>query len=272
MPPPVRSMTARAISSGRRFGSMPSASPIPTARNACCTDINLSIKRGGSYALAGPSGAGKSTLVDVILGLLDPSEGQILIDDKPLAEVGLRRWQRCIGYVPQMPLITDNSVKANVAFGVPGPKIDEAKVWDCLKLAHLEDVVADLPDGLDTPLGDRGHRLSGGQRQRVAIARALYNDPEILVLDEATSALDTLSERAIRDAVISLRGRVTVISIAHRFSTIKDCDHIFLLEDGAVVAEGSFQTLLTESPFFQQLARPANSNLVPAAIEPHAIA
>jgi ATP-binding cassette, subfamily B, bacterial PglK len=246
----------------------------PAGGDRVLRNINLVIKRAGSYAFVGPSGAGKSTIVDIILGLLAPTEGQILIDGIPLPEVGLRRWQKRIGYVPQTPLITDNSLKANVAFGVPEPKIDEAKVWACLKLANLDDVVTELPQGLDTPLGDRGHRFSGGQRQRVAIARALYNDPEILVLDEATSALDTVSERAIRDAMQNLHGRVTVISIAHRFSTIEDCDHIFLLEDGALVAEGTYHALVDKNPLFRRLAHlaapiPAN---VERGVEPIAVA
>jgi HlyD family secretion protein len=180
----------------------------------------------------------------------------VLIDGVPLASVGVRRWQRRIGYVPQAPLITDNSLKANVAFGVPEPRIDEVRVRRCLSLANLDDLIADLPMGLDTPLGDRGQRLSGGQRQRVAIARALYGDPEILVLDEATSALDGLSERAIRTAMRNLHGRVTVISIAHRFSTIEDSDRIFLLDAGKLVAEGSFAELLVASRLFRQLVRP----------------
>jgi len=215
--------------------------------------VSLEIERGGSYAFAGPSGAGKSTIIDIILGLLEPSAGRVVIDGVPLAQVGVRRWQNKIGYVPQAPLITDNSLKANIAFGVPDPRIDEDKVRACLALAHLTDVAESLPQGLDTPLGDRGHRLSGGERQRIAIARALYNDPDILVLDEATSALDTLSERAIRKALLNLSGRVTVISIAHRMTTIQDCSSIFLMDNGSLVAKGSFVDLMQQSELFRAL-------------------
>lgn len=216
--------------------------------------IDLDIVRGQSVAFVGPSGAGKSTIVDLILGLLEPTSGAIMIDDRPLRAFGLKVWQKRIGYVPQTPLISDNTLKANIAFGVPEARIDDTRIARCLELAHLADIVAELPEGLDTPLGNRGHRLSGGQRQRVSIARALYNDPEILVLDEATSALDSESERAIRNAIVGLRGKVTVISIAHRFSTICDCDLIVLMDGGQIVAQGTYETLLRESDLFARLA------------------
>jgi ABC-type multidrug transport system fused ATPase/permease subunit len=219
--------------------------------------VSLQIDRGGSYAFAGPSGAGKSTVVDVILGLLVPSSGRVSVDGAPLTTLGTRRWQKRVGYVPQTPTIADSSLRSNLAFGVPDNRIDPERLRRCIALAQLEDIIEALPQGLDTSLGDRGHRLSGGQRQRVAIARALYHDPDILVLDEATSALDTLSERAIRDAIAGLHGRITVISIAHRFSTIEQCDRIFLMQEGRVIAEGSYRKLLESSDLFARLASPS---------------
>jgi ABC-type multidrug transport system fused ATPase/permease subunit len=228
----------------------------PGSKNHTLNAVTLEIDRGGSYAFAGPTGAGKSTLVDIILGLLDPLAGSVLLDGTPLKEIGVRRWQKRIGYVPQAPLISENSLKANVAFGVPERHIDEEKVRACLALTNLTEMVKGLPQGLETPLGDRGHRLSGGQRQCVAIARALYNDPDILVLDEATSALDNLSEQAIRSALLNLHGRVTIISIAHRFSTIESCDRIFLMEAGRLVGEGSYSELIGKSDLFSRLAKP----------------
>ena len=215
---------------------------------------NLEITFGHSYAFTGTSGAGKSTLVDIVLGLLQPSKGRVELDGQVMDENRIRSWQSMIGYVPQMPLISDASLRENIAFGIPAHLIEDEKVLRCLSLAHLTDILEDLPFGLNTPLGDRGLRLSGGQRQRVAIARALYNDPEVLVLDEATSALDTLSEFAIQQALLSLRGKITIISIAHRFSTIRSCDCIFLIDDGRLVAQGKFDSLLRENDLFRRLA------------------
>lgn len=226
----------------------------PGAPEPALQQTSLRLTRGGAYAFAGTSGAGKSTLVDLVLGLLKATSGTVEVDGRSLNDAEWRCWQSGIGYVPQMPLISDATLRENVAFGLPQHRIDNEKVQRCLSLAHFSDVLANLPEGLDTPLGDRGVRLSGGQRQRVAIARALYNDPDILVLDEATSALDTISECAIRDALVNLHGRITIISIAHRFSTIRSSDCIFLMERGRLVAKGNYDTLLRESELFQRLA------------------
>ena len=226
----------------------------PGAPEPALQHISLQLARGGAYAFAGISGAGKSTLVDLVLGLLKANSGTVEVDGRSLDDAEWRCWQSGIGYVPQMPLICDATLRENVAFGLPQDRIDNEKVWHCLSLVNFSDVLANLPEGLDTPLGDRGVRLSGGQRQRVAIARALYNDPDILVLDEATSALDTISECAIRDALVSLHGRITIISIAHRFSTIRSSDCIFLMERGRLVAKGDYEYLLRQSKLFQRLA------------------
>jgi ATP-binding cassette, subfamily B, bacterial PglK len=232
----------------------------PGAADSALQQTSLRLSRGGSYAFAGTSGAGKSTLVDLILGLLQPTSGSIEVDRRVLNFAELRQWQAGIGYVPQMPMIIDATLRENVAFGLPLHLIDNKKVMRSLSLAHFTDVLDNLPEGLDTQLGDRGVRLSGGQRQRVAIARALYNDPDILVLDEATSALDTLSERAIRAALLDLHGKVTIVSIAHRFSTIISCDCIFAMAHGQVVAYGTFDELMQKSEMFRDLATESDSH------------
>ena len=217
-----------------------------------CT--NLQLHRGGSYAFTGSSGSGKSTLVDLILGLYSPTSGVIKIDEEHISEANRKSWQVGIGYVPQMPILIDATLRENVAFGVPKDCINDDRVQECLQLTDLSSLLRDLPSGINTSLGDRGVRLSGGQRQRVALARALYHNPDVLVLDEATSSLDTVSEHAIRDALLKLRGKVTIISIAHRFSTIRAADCIFLLEQGQVIAQGSYETLVKESSLFRRLA------------------
>lgn len=197
--------------------------------------ISLSIPRGSSVALVGPSGSGKTTLADVLLGLLTPDQGQVLVDGQDIQE-NLMAWQRHLGYIPQSIYLTDDSVRHNVAFGVPDIDIDDQAVWAALRLAHLDDHVHSLPQGLDTIVGERGVKFSGGQRQRIGIARALYHDPEVLVLDEATSALDADTERSITEAIDQLAGAKTLIIIAHRQSTIEKCGIRFELRDGKLVA------------------------------------
>ena len=226
----------------------------PTAEDYSINDVSLSLKNGGSYAFVGASGAGKSTLVDLILGLLHPSSGSINLDGKYLSEDEWRSWQQSIGFVPQMPVIIDATLRENVAFGVEPSKINDQRVVECLAMANFSEVLERLPDGLYSTLGDRGVRLSGGQRQRVAIARALYKSPDIIVLDEATSALDNVSENAIKEAFAHMKGSVTLIAIAHRLSTVESCDCIFLVERGHLVAKGSYDELLSECELFRSLS------------------
>ncbi len=226
--------------------------------------VGATIERGKSYGIAGPTGAGKTTFVDLLLGLLHPSEGEIKVDGTPLTAENARAWQRGIGYVPQNPLIADDTLLANVAFGVPAGEVDEARVLHCLEMANLADVVDSVT--LRGDLGERGNRLSGGQRQRVAIARALYDEPDLLVLDEATSSLDTLSERAVQGALENLRGKVTTVTVAHRLSTIERCDEIFVIERGRLVARGSYDELLRTSPLFASMAASGNGD-GPALVE-----
>lgn len=205
--------------------------------------VSLSLPKGASVGFIGSSGAGKSTLVDIILGLLTPDSGSIKIDGIDI-QTNLRGWQDMIGYVPQSIFLTDDTLRRNVALGMPNEKIDEAAVWRAIHAAQLEQFISDLPQGLDTMVGERGIRISGGQRQRIGIARALYHDPQVLVLDEATSSLDTATEHEVMDAVRTMQGDKTLIIVAHRLSTVEHCDCIYRLEQGKVVEEGGAAVML----------------------------
>lgn len=200
-------------------------------------NISLTVQRGESVGLIGASGAGKSTLVDLILGLLAPAKGELLVDGENI-QSNLRNWQHQIGYVPQSIFLTDDTLRRNVAFGLPEKLIDDAAVRRAIHAAQLDDFVETLPNGIQTIVGERGVRLSGGQRQRIGIARALYHDPAVLVLDEATSSLDTDIERGVMQAVYALQGSKTIIIVAHRISTVERCDRLYRLDHGMVVAEG----------------------------------
>ena len=226
----------------------------PAGREWALTDVSIELSRHGSYGIVGRSAAGKSTLVDLLIRLLEPTEGSIWSDGEPWTALDPGDWQRRIGYVPQSPFVADDTLRANVAFGVPRPAVDEAWLLECLRMANLGDLPAQLERALDTRLGERGSRLSGGQRQRVAIARALYNRPEILVLDEATSALDAVTETDIHAALENLRGRVMLVTIAHRASTVAPCDEIFVLEEGRLVGRGTYAELMDHHDLFRRIA------------------
>lgn len=217
--------------------------------------LDLVIPARTTVGFVGGTGAGKTTLVDVILGLLTPDGGEILADGLPITSQNLRAWQRTLGYVPQSIYLTDASVAENIAFGVPRDEIDIAAVEHAARAAALHDfVVTDLPQGYDTAVGERGVRLSGGQRQRIGIARALYREPSLLIMDEATSALDNVTERAVMDAVHNIRSDKTIILIAHRLTTVKDCDQIFLMERGRIVATGTYDELVANNESFRRMA------------------
>ena len=196
-------------------------------------DVSFEIPLGAAVGLIGPSGAGKSTIADVILGILTPTEGTVNYGVMNVHEHPIK-WSKKLAYIPQAIFLADESIRSNVAFGIDEDKIDDAKVWAALEEAQLKEFVEKLPDGLDTMTGERGVRVSGGQRQRIGIARALYDNPEILVLDEATSALDSETESAVMEAIDRLQGRKTLIIIAHRLTTIRNCQVVFKVDGGKV--------------------------------------
>ena len=197
-------------------------------------DAHMIVPKGKSVGIIGTSGAGKSTIVDILLGLLHAQTGMITCDGVDIFK-NYESWLAQIGYIPQSIYLIDESIRDNIAFGIDADKIDEKRIWEVLEEAQLKEFVEELPEGLDTTIGDRGVRLSGGQRQRIGIARALYNDPEILVFDEATSALDNDTEAAVMEAVNSFHGRKTMIIIAHRLNTIEKCDMIYKVENMKLV-------------------------------------
>ena len=208
-----------------------------SASTSALQNVSFEMQKNECIGLIGPSGSGKSTLVDVILGLLEPDDGHILVDDRDIATC-TRAWQNQIGYVPQVIFLTDDTIRRNVAFGVPDGSIDDAAVTRAIQSAQLQALIEDLPAGVNTMVGEDGVRLSGGQRQRIGIARALYHDPSVLVLDEATSSLDTQTERDVMESVRALQGHKTILIVAHRLSTVERCDRLYYLEHGRIVREG----------------------------------
>lgn len=217
----------------------------PESSELALNKINLNVNKGQSIGIIGPSGSGKSTLVDILLGLLVPTHGEIEIDGQDIRS-NLSSWQDQVGYVPQSIYLTDDSLRRNIAFGLAESQIDDYAVTKAIKAAQLEDFVSNLPDGTETIVGEHGVRLSGGQRQRIGIARALYHDPEVLVLDEATSALDETTETEVMKAITKLQGNKTIFIVAHRLSTVANCDCIYKLERGKIVAEGLPEDVLSK--------------------------
>jgi ATP-binding cassette, subfamily B, bacterial PglK len=218
-------------------------------------EISLTIARNETVGLVGASGSGKTTLADLLLGLYTPESGRILVDGAPLDTGRIPAWRRQVGYVPQQIFLCDASIAQNIAFGIPAKDVDQRQVERAARSAQLHDFVMTLPDGYDTVVGERGVRLSGGQRQRIGIARALYHDPAVLVMDEATSALDGATEGAVMDAIHSLGGHKTIVLIAHRLSTVRDCDRIFLFEHGCLQDQGTFAELAASSRAFRRMAK-----------------
>lgn len=212
-------------------------------------DIDISVLRGTSVAFIGRSGSGKTTLVDIVLSLLPGFEGEVSVDGQDVRG-NERSWRKAIGYIPQVIFLADDTIARNVAFGVPDAELSAHRVRAAVSLAGLDSVVRALPDGLDTIVGDRGIRLSGGERQRIGIARALYHDPDVLILDEATSALDNETEGRIVDSILGLTPAKTILVIAHRLSTVKRCDRVYLLSGGKIVDEGPFEDLAARHPDF----------------------
>jgi len=225
----------------------------PQADVQALKEISLTIPKGKAIAFVGSSGAGKTTIVDLILGLLEPDEGSIQVDGVDIRS-SISAWQRNIGYIPQSIYLADETLRSNIAFGLPDEKVDESQVLEAVKLAQLETMIDRLPRGLDTIVGEHGTRLSGGQRQRVGIARALYHNPKVLIMDEATSALDNITEKQITRAIESLKGERTLIMIAHRLTTVKNCDTLYFMEEGQIIQKGNYHELVDTNIRFREMA------------------
>ncbi|QEA40080.1 ABC transporter ATP-binding protein [Pistricoccus aurantiacus] len=219
--------------------------------------LNIDIPVNGVIGLVGASGSGKSTAIDLLLGLITPQQGELLVDGQPITDDNRRAWQNALGFVPQSIFLSDNSIRENIAFGLPPEAIDEERVNRATSMANLDDLLAELPSGLDTRVGERGVQLSGGQRQRIGIARALYYDADVLVLDEATSALDGITEKLIMEAIHEFSGKKTIIMIAHRLATVKQCDCIYLMADGGIIDQGSYSELVGRNATFKRMAEHA---------------
>ncbi|MBU46982.1 MAG: multidrug ABC transporter ATP-binding protein [Flavobacteriales bacterium] len=227
----------------------------PETKKPAVFGLNIEIPHNKIIGLVGSSGSGKSTAVDILLGLITPDKGKVLIDGKSLSQKNLRLWQDSLGFVSQVIFLADASIRENIAFGINPENIDDKRIKDALKLSHLDEFVSDLPNGIDTRVGERGVQLSGGQRQRVGIARALYNNADVLIFDEATSALDSITEKHIMDAIHDFSGRKTIVMIAHRITTVEQCDIIYLIEDGEVADQGNYIDLSSRNKTFRKMAK-----------------
>ena len=216
--------------------------------------VNFNIPKGNRVGFVGRTGSGKSTGLDLLMGLLEPNEGQILVDGQPISGNHLRAWQRSIAHVPQSIYLADTTLAENIAFGVPPDTIDLDRVQQAARQAQIADFIESSPEGYQAYLGERGIRLSGGQRQRIGIARALYKQASVLVFDEATSALDNATEQSVMDAIEELSSDLTILLIAHRLTTVRRCDTIVELEHGHVVAQGTYEQLLECSPSFRRMS------------------
>jgi ABC-type multidrug transport system fused ATPase/permease subunit len=217
----------------------------PGSPNLVLSKINFNLQKGQTIGIIGKSGSGKSTFIDILLGLFQPINGEILINSENIKN-HIDEWQNIIGYVPQSIFLTDDSIINNIALGIPSNEISLDKVQKCLEIAQLNDFVNALDDGLLTNVGERGVSLSGGQRQRIGIARALYNDPQILVFDEATSALDTETESAFMESIKLLVGKKTIIMVAHRLTTLVDCDKVYKFINGEAILVDNFKSQLNK--------------------------
>ena len=224
----------------------------PKSSRPALKNVSFTIPYGTSIGIVGPSGGGKSTLVDILLGLLPPDSGHVKVDSVD-TKASISAWQRKLGYVPQTAYLLDDTLRRNIAFGVPDGEIDDESVAEAARMARLSNLIEQLPKGLDTEIGERGVRLSGGQRQRIVIARALYRQPTILVFDEATSELDNLTEKEIAGEIASLSGEKTIIVVAHRMTSVRNCDVVVYLVNGQISDMGTYDALLARNPEFSKL-------------------
>lgn len=218
----------------------------PGTKQNVLENINIQIKRGETIGFIGRSGSGKSTLIDIILGLLPITSGEVKVDNINI-NANMRGWQKQIGYVPQTIYLTDDTLRRNIAFGIEEDQIDDFALQESIKAAQLDVFVGNLPEKFNTIVGERGIKLSGGQRQRIGIARALYHNPEVLVLDEATSALDTKTERGVMQSISALQGKKTILIVAHRLSTLVKCDFLYRLDNGKIIQQGTYASLVDSS-------------------------
>ena len=236
----------------------------PDAAIPALQELDLTVRSKQVVGLVGETGAGKTTIVDVILGLLEATSGTVEVDGKALSSEELPRWRRSCGYVPQEIFLSDDTIRANIAFGIPANAVDQDAVEKAAHMAHIDEFVRSLPAGFETVVGERGIRLSGGQRQRIGIARALYHDPEVLVMDEATSSLDGVTESAVMETIQRLSQMKTMIVIAHRLTTVRMCDVIYMIQQGRVMASGTYEELEARNIQFRAMA---GLEPVPSALE-----
>ncbi|PKG35553.1 ABC transporter ATP-binding protein [Psychrobacter sp. Sarcosine-3u-12] len=229
----------------------------PNKDRAAVDGVNMSIPVNSVIGLVGSSGSGKSTLIDLLLGLLTPQQGSLYVDDIPITADNRRAWQDLLGFVPQSIFLSEGTIAENIAFGLPAKDISITQVNKALTLANLTELVEQLPDGINTKVGERGVQLSGGQRQRIGIARALYHEAEVLVFDEATSALDGITEKIVMDAIHEFSGKKTIIMIAHRLKTVEKCDLIYFMENGKIIDHGTYQDLVVRNMKFKEMAKHA---------------
>jgi ATP-binding cassette, subfamily B, bacterial PglK len=226
----------------------------PNSKNLVLKKLSLKILAKNVVALVGKTGSGKTTIVDLIMSIIDPLNGTLEVDGKIINSNNCKSWQKIIGYVPQQIYLANDTIEANIAFGVDVDKIDFSEIERSAKIANLHEFVTNqLPEGYKTFIGERGVRLSGGQRQRIGIARALYNNPKVLIMDEATSALDSLTEKGIMQTINELRNDITIIIIAHRLSTVRECDQIYLVDNGKIIAQGNFLELVKKNDMFSSM-------------------
>ena len=225
----------------------------PDTNKKSLEGINILINAYSKIGIVGTTGSGKTTIVDIILGLLDCESGILKVDDVVINSKNKRSWQRILGYLPQQIYLSDTSISSNIAFGIDPKKIDLNQIKNSAKTANLHSFIEKLPQGYHTIIGERGVRLSGGERQRIGIARALYHNPKLIIFDEATSALDNVTEKSVLDEINNLKNKVTIIMIAHRLATVKNCDLIYLLEDGKIISKGSYEELIKSSQKFKKM-------------------